>query len=154
MAIALIAIPRRKRKFRRVGVSVSISVARSQRRRGTFRSEQCDDVGSLMGCERLSSSVVLPIGMAEVGASSDDYRTQVLVADERQVGSIDDRSCRSAFAVGAVTRLAVCRVHLRAIVRIARGGTGIGWGARGRIGNARPAFADSSDHNADLLICE
>src|SRR5579863_6592754 len=98
IAIALIAIPRRNRKFRRVVFSVSISIALSQRRRGTFGCEPCDYVGDLCRRERLAGGVVLPIGMADIGASRDHDRAQVLVADERQVGSVHDRTGGATFA--------------------------------------------------------
>ena len=81
------------------------------------------------GRKRLSGDVVLPVGMAEFGASGNHYRAQILVADQRQIGGVDHRTGRAAFAVRAMTRLAARRVHLSAAIRIALRGTGVGRGA-------------------------
>ena len=89
--------------------------------------------------------------MAEVGAAGDYNRAQVLIADKREVGAIDYGTSGATFSVGAMTRLAVRRVYLRAIIRIARG-AGIGRGAGGCIRNARPVFAHASDQKVNLLI--
>src|SRR5271167_4153514 len=108
IAIALMAIPRRNRNVRRVVVSGGDVISITQCKGcGTFRSQPCDHVGHLCGGQRLSGDVVLPVGMAEVGASREYDCAQVLIADERKVGRIDDRADDGAtLAVGAMTRLA------------------------------------------------
>src|SRR5208282_6629408 len=118
-----------------------------------FRSQPRDHVRHLVGGQRLSGDVVLPIGLAELGASRDHNGAQVLVADERKVEGIDDRTgSASTLAFGPMTRLAFRRVYLGAAIRIAWRGTGIRRGARARIRSAGPSFAHAGNQNVDLTI--
>jgi hypothetical protein len=61
----------------------------------------------------LPGDIVLPIGMAELGTPGDYDRAKVLVADEREIRRIDDRSgLGTALAVRAMTRLTTRRIDL------------------------------------------
>ena len=117
-----------------------------------FRGDPGEDVGDLLVGHRAVRASAAPVGHAFVGPSGDDDAAQILVADEREIGWIDDGAelalarvgaaiGRSAFAGGAVAARAEDAVGLKTVVSVA--------GQRSKI--RRQSFAGQRAGVAPLL---
>ena len=89
---------------------------------GALRGEPGDDVGDLLvghsGWRRQSER---QSGMSSVGLAGDDDAAQILVADEREIGRIDD----GAELAGAGLRIAGLPSPVGAVAAGAEGGVGL-----------------------------
>ena len=96
-----------------------------------------------------------PIGMTEFGASRNHDRAEVLIANECEIGRIDDRTrLRPALTFGTVTGLATGGVNLRAVAGTSSGSTGIRGSACARISRTRPALVNTGDQQVDLAVSQ
>src|SRR5947208_4461244 len=66
--------------------------SRSAWNRLSFRHKPGDDVRDLLRRERAARDVAAPVGHADVRASRDHRRAQVLIADEREIRGVHDRA--------------------------------------------------------------
>src|SRR6266850_4700052 len=89
-------------------------------RDGAMLGKPGDHIGHLCRGERAVSHAVAPVGMAAIAASGDDGGAQILIADEREIRGINNRTVLCcAFAIGAVTCGAERGENFSAATRVA-----------------------------------
>ncbi len=151
-------IPIRKRKLRRVvfsGVVRHFNCSEPAVARDVWKRAMRPRRTLVRGVSGCPATSFFQSGWPRSGRPAITIVRRYWLLTSDKVGRIDDQNrLPSSLAVGAVTRLAVRRVHLRAPIRIASSGTGIGRGARTRSGSACPSFADAGNQDVDLTISQ